>query len=77
MIVDVHAHVIVPEITRGQGGEATGPPDGWRPAVRRDRGAQLVEFGGRTIRSAVGEFIHVERMLQLGAAQTSSGRTNS
>jgi aminocarboxymuconate-semialdehyde decarboxylase len=69
MIVDVHAHVIVPEITRGRGGDAADPPDGWRPAVRRDRGAQLVEFGGRTIRSAVGEFVHVERMLQEAAAQ--------
>ena len=64
VIVDVHAHIIVPEITRD-----SGPPDAWRPAVRRDRGAQVVEFGGRSIRSAVGEFVHVERMLQEATAQ--------
>ena len=73
MIVDVHAHIIVPEITRASGREAgrvpADPPDAWRPAVRRDGGAQVVEFGGRSIRSAVGEFVHVERMLQEAAAQ--------
>jgi aminocarboxymuconate-semialdehyde decarboxylase len=73
VIVDIHAHIIVPEITRGASRPATraaaGPPDGWRPAVRRDGGGQVVEFGGRSIRSAVGEFVHVERMLQEAAAQ--------
>ncbi len=58
MIVDVHAHVIVPEITR-----AADPADGWRPAVRREGGAQVVEFGGRSVRSALGEFVEVERIL--------------
>jgi aminocarboxymuconate-semialdehyde decarboxylase len=73
VIVDVHAHIIVPEITRPSraAGRAAAAdlPDGWRPAVRRDRGEQVVEFGGRLIRSAVGEFVHVERMLQEAAAQ--------
>jgi aminocarboxymuconate-semialdehyde decarboxylase len=73
VIVDVHAHIIVPEITRASRAAgraaAADPPDGWRPAVRRDRGGQVVEFGGRTVRSAVGEFVHVERMLQEAAAQ--------
>jgi aminocarboxymuconate-semialdehyde decarboxylase len=73
VIVDVHAHIIVPEITRAppsDGHETTADPgDAWRPAVRRDRGAQVVEFGGRSIRSAVGEFVHVERMLQEATAQ--------
>jgi aminocarboxymuconate-semialdehyde decarboxylase len=63
VIVDVHAHIIVPEITR----EAD-PTDGWRPAVRRVGGAQVVEFAGRSIRSAVGEFVHLERMLEEAAA---------
>ena len=63
MIVDVHAHVIVPEITR-----AADPADAWRPAVRRDAGAQVVEFGGRSIRSAVGEFVDVDRILAEAAA---------
>ena len=63
MIVDVHAHIIVPEITR-----AADPADAWRPAVRRDGGAQVVEFGGRSIRSAVGEFVDVGRILEEAAA---------
>ena len=64
VIVDVHAHVIVPEITRD-----ADPADGWRPLVRRDGGAQVVEFGGRSIRSAVGEFVAVERILEEAAAR--------
>jgi aminocarboxymuconate-semialdehyde decarboxylase len=63
VIVDVHAHVIVPEITRD-----ADPADAWRPLVRRDRGAQVVEFQGRSIRSAVGEFVAVERILEEAAA---------
>jgi aminocarboxymuconate-semialdehyde decarboxylase len=63
VIVDVHAHIIVPEITR-----AADPADTWRPAVGRDGGAQVVEFGGRSIRSAVGEFVDVERILEEAAA---------
>lgn len=59
MIVDVHAHVIVPEITREAGG--TEP---WRPSVRWDDGAQVVELGGREIRSAVREFVRLERVLE-------------
>ena len=63
MIVDVHAHIIVPEITR-----AADPGDAWRPAVHRDGGAQVVEFAGRSIRSAVGEFVRAEEMLEEAAA---------
>jgi aminocarboxymuconate-semialdehyde decarboxylase len=81
VIVDVHAHVIVPEITRGrssasrrrsgpagQGRRSPDPGDPWRPLVRRDGGAQVVEFGGRSVRSAVGEFVDVERMLEEATA---------
>ena len=86
MIVDVHAHVIVAEVTRGwrpadpgpagPGAAGDGPgvagsvglPEGWRPLVRRDRGGQVVEFRGRSIRSAVGEFVDVDRMLEEAAA---------
>jgi len=63
---DVHAHVIVPEITREAGG---GEP--WRPRVfRDDSGAQVVEMGGREIRAAISEFVNVERIL---AAQDQAG----
>lgn len=58
MIVDVHAHVIVPEITRAAGDES------WRPDVRWENGAQVVGLRGRSIRSAVGEFVRIERILE-------------
>jgi aminocarboxymuconate-semialdehyde decarboxylase len=49
MIVDAHAHVIVP----GLGAD-----------VRWEDGAQVVDFEGRSIRSAVREFVDLERILQ-------------
>jgi aminocarboxymuconate-semialdehyde decarboxylase len=56
---DVHAHVIVPEITREAGeGEA------WRPRVfRDDAGAQVVETGEKQIRAAIAEFVDIEGIL--------------
>jgi aminocarboxymuconate-semialdehyde decarboxylase len=63
---DVHAHVIVPEITREAG---DGEP--WRPRVfRDDTGAQVVETGGREIRAAISEFVDIEGIL---AAQDEAG----
>ena len=62
MTFDIHAHVIVPEIT---GEEA------WRPKVwRDDAGEQVVELGGRQIRAAVQEFVDIDRIL---AAQDEAG----
>jgi aminocarboxymuconate-semialdehyde decarboxylase len=58
LIVDVHAHVIVPEITREAGHET------WRPAVRWDEGVQVVEHAGKVVRSAVREFVRIERIMQ-------------
>jgi aminocarboxymuconate-semialdehyde decarboxylase len=59
---DVHAHVIVPEIT---GDEP------WRPSVwRDDAGTQVVEMGGKQIRAAVHEFVDIDRIL---AAQDKAG----
>lgn len=49
MVVDAHAHVIVP----GLGAE-----------VRWEDGAQVVDFGGRSIRSAVREFVDLDRILE-------------
>jgi aminocarboxymuconate-semialdehyde decarboxylase len=65
MIVDVHAHVIVPEILRGAGGE-----EEWRPSVRWENHAQVVELGGQSIRSAIREFVRIDRVL---AEEKSSG----
>jgi aminocarboxymuconate-semialdehyde decarboxylase len=58
VIVDVHAHVIVPEITREAGDEP------WRPDVRWEEGTQVVGLRGRSIRSAVGEFVRIERIFE-------------
>jgi aminocarboxymuconate-semialdehyde decarboxylase len=63
-VIDVHAHVIVRELLR----EAA-PSEEWRPDVRRENGAQVVEFGGKAIRSAVGEFVDVDRILDEVAAE--------
>jgi aminocarboxymuconate-semialdehyde decarboxylase len=60
--LDVHAHIIVPEIT----GE-----EPWRPRVYRDdAGAQVVEMGGKQIRAAVSEFVDIDGIL---AAQDEAG----
>src|SRR5919106_1079587 len=62
MTFDVHAHVVVPEIT---GDEP------WQPRVYRDdAGAQVVELGDRQIRAAVSEFVHIDGIL---AAQDEAG----
>jgi aminocarboxymuconate-semialdehyde decarboxylase len=59
---DVHAHVIVPEIT---GDEP------WQPRVWwDDSGGQVVELGGRQIRAAVAEFVDIDGIL---AAQDEAG----
>jgi aminocarboxymuconate-semialdehyde decarboxylase len=64
--IDMHAHVIVPEITR-----EAGPGEAWRPHVfRDDAGAQVVEMGGKEIRSAIAEFVHIDDIL---ATQNEAG----
>lgn len=66
MTIDVHAHVIVPEITRD-----AAPDEGWRPHVFRDAdGRQAVELDGRTLYSAVDEFVAIDGIL---AAQDAAG----
>ena len=66
MTFDVHAHVVVPEITRGAGDE-----EPWRPHVfRDDDGAQVVEMGGKQIRAAISEFVDIDGIL---AAQDEAG----
>jgi len=59
VIVDAHAHIIVPELTR----EAA-PEEEWRPRVVWQGAQQVIEFGGRQIRSAVAEFVRIERILE-------------
>ncbi len=68
MAVDGHAHVIMPEATREAGRES------WRPRVYWEGGYQVVEKGGRQIRSAVHEFVHIETILGFQEAR-GIGRT--
>lgn len=63
MNVDVHAHIVVPEILRD-----AGPADGWRPRVAWEDGTQVIEFGGKRILAAVREFVDPERVLAEQAA---------
>jgi len=63
VVVDTHAHIIVPEITREYG-----PEESWRPRVYWEEGNQIVEFGGRQIRSTVHEFVQIEGILEAQAA---------
>jgi aminocarboxymuconate-semialdehyde decarboxylase len=58
-VVDAHAHVIVPEVTRG-----AAPKEAWRPEVRRDGDHQVFEVGGREVRSAVREWTDLDRILE-------------
>jgi aminocarboxymuconate-semialdehyde decarboxylase len=58
MIIDTHAHIIVPEILRD-----AAPDEQWRPAVLWEHERQVIEFGGKQIRSAVREFVHIEQIL--------------
>jgi aminocarboxymuconate-semialdehyde decarboxylase len=58
MNVDIHAHIIVPEITR-----ETAPADLWRPKVSWEDGQQFVEFGGKRLSSARREFVDIEAIL--------------
>jgi aminocarboxymuconate-semialdehyde decarboxylase len=65
MRIDAHAHVIVPEVLRD-----AAPDEAWRPRVWFQDGAQVVELGGREIRSAVHDFVDVGAIL---AAQDAAG----
>ncbi|HSF80517.1 MAG TPA: amidohydrolase family protein [Anaerolineales bacterium] len=58
MNIDIHAHIIVPEITRD-----TAPEQAWRPNVVWENGRQFVEFGGRRLSSALREFVKIEAIL--------------
>jgi aminocarboxymuconate-semialdehyde decarboxylase len=57
LIVDVHRHVIVEQMTA-----RTVPPD-WRPAIRRENGRYRLAFRGRDVGSVTGEFTDVAVML--------------
>src|SRR3972149_4300202 len=58
MIIDTHAHIIVPEILR----EAA-PAEEWRPRMVWENGKQFVEYGPKRIGSALREFVTPETIL--------------
>jgi aminocarboxymuconate-semialdehyde decarboxylase len=63
--VDVHCHVVVPELLR-----SAAPDEAWRPDVRWDDDGQVIEIGGRRLRSAIGEMVDIGAIL---AAQDARG----
>lgn len=65
MVIDAHAHIIVPEMTR-----AAAPEESWRPLVKWVNQQQIIEFGGKSLKSAVREFVHIKGVL---AAQDAAG----
>src|SRR3989304_5505042 len=58
MVIDVHAHIIVPEILR-----AAAPAEEWRPRVVWEGGKQFIEYAGKRIGSATREFVSPEKIL--------------
>jgi aminocarboxymuconate-semialdehyde decarboxylase len=64
-VIDAHAHVIVPEITR-----RAGDADPRLPLVEWTGGRQIVELGGTSIASAIHEFVRLDGILE---AQTAAG----
>jgi len=58
MIVDTHAHIIVPEILRD-----AHPAEEWRPRVTWENDKQFVEYGSKRIGSATREFVSPEKIL--------------
>jgi aminocarboxymuconate-semialdehyde decarboxylase len=56
--IDVHAHVIVPEILRD-----AAPDEAWRPRVYRDERGRVAEMGGRPVRSGVREWVDLDQIL--------------
>ena len=58
VVIDMHAHVIVPELLRD-----AAPEESWRPRVWREGGRQAFEVGRREVRSAVREWTDLDRIV--------------
>jgi aminocarboxymuconate-semialdehyde decarboxylase len=57
-VIDMHAHVIVPELLRD-----AAPEESWRPRVWREGAQQAFEVGRREVRSAVREWTDLHRIV--------------
>jgi len=62
VIVDIHAHILIPELTR----EAA-PSETWRPEVSREAGRERITVDGRPLTSVVRPFTDVEAILEAQA----------
>ncbi len=58
-VIDIHAHMIVPEILR-----QAAPGEPWRPKINWENGKQFIEYNGRRISSALREIVHPEKILE-------------
>jgi len=58
MIIDTHAHIIVPEILR-----ESAPVEEWRPRVIWENNNQIIEYGPKRIGSATREFVQIEKIM--------------
>jgi len=56
--IDIHAHIIVPEITRSQA-----PGEAWRPEVAWQNGQQSVDYNGKQINSTLRDFVNIEAIM--------------
>ena len=56
--IDMHAHVIVPELLRD-----AAPGESWRPRVWREGDQQAFEVSGREVRSAVRDWTDLNRIV--------------
>jgi aminocarboxymuconate-semialdehyde decarboxylase len=65
VIIDTHAHIILPEMTREYA-----PEEDWRPRVFHQDGRQVIDYQGKQIKSAIRPFVHIEQILE---AQAQSG----
>ncbi len=59
MNIDIHAHIIPPELLRTRA-----LSEEWQPRVHREGGRQLIDFRGRQIDSALREFVDPERIIE-------------
>ncbi|MDW8065212.1 amidohydrolase family protein [Thermoflexus sp.] len=62
MVIDVHAHILVRELTR----EAA-PAETWRPTVFRESGRERIEINGKPLTSVVRPFIDIEAIIEAQA----------
>jgi aminocarboxymuconate-semialdehyde decarboxylase len=69
LVIDTHAHMIVPEIL-----QEAAPAESWRPRIYYEGSQQVIAVGGREIRSTVHDFVDVERIL---LAQEQAGVTRT